>query len=221
MKRLKAFICALALLAAFAAGGCEPAKETTSRSAAEQAVADFLDALKNGDFDKADTLIASDGETVFFFGMDDRQFDLYRTVSLSTDSISLLFRYCASLIEYDFTFCEIKDHSAQVRCYVKLFDGEDFLPSVYSGLYQAFLAAGLNDTDYPDTKTYVDSRIVQEISQTPPDKREMIASFELTKTDGRWLIKSTSDVCTVMTAGLFDKPELIESALEKVGMGTD
>ncbi|MBQ9544320.1 MAG: hypothetical protein IJV00_04260 [Clostridia bacterium] len=218
MKSLKALLAALVIIAAFAAGGCKENKKTTPLSEPEETVAAFLDALKEGDFDKAEDYILIDENEVFFFGMDDRQFELYQTVGLSADSVSLLFRYSGSIMQYKLTFCEIASDTAQVRSYVRLLNGKDFLTSVYGGLYQAFVAAGLNGTEYPDTRAYVEDRIVQEIALDPPDTAEMIASFELKNVSGKWLIKPNADVCSVMTASLFDDPDSLESALKQVGM---
>lgn len=209
----KALAMLVALTAALSFFACQRQIPTKGYDAPTQTVSDFLEAVKAYDHDRAEEYLAS-SEEVFFMGLSDSQFEIYTILDNFTDGMTMWIQNASPKTVYSFTYSNSDADTAQVRAYVKQIDGTALLTSALNGYREACVAAGLKDGDYPDLAAYLDERIVRDMRNDPPKYREIIAVFDLKKTDGKWLILPGKGVTQTMTCGLFENEEAIIKALE-------
>ncbi len=218
MKRLIPVLLTLLLLFS-----CAPAPQSSlplPEDPAEQAAELFLRALEAFDTDGAESLLMleKDEAESFFLGLDDRAFSLYNEVSFDTDSLPLYLQYAAGKMTHRITSSQREGKTAAVKAYVKWVDGSALLSSAYGAFKDATLAAGLNETDYPQLAPFIDSFVVSAVHEDAPQMKESVISFSLEEQNGQWKIRFQSELSSLFCACLFDDPKGLEQAMEAVGV---
>ena len=102
----------------------------SQKSGPEQTVERFFDGVKQYDsnaFEK-ELYFADDIERdLYFWGLDDTQYELFEKLKSKTDKFSVFLSHSTSQLTYDITSIDSTDKKAEVKVSVTYVDGSDFV----------------------------------------------------------------------------------------------
>jgi len=188
--------------------------EYTAKNEIEQTVMDYFKEFNEYDFIECENYFLFDENEVFFLGLNDEQFEIYRNVTEYTSIFMSFFIKSASETEYKIISSSETQDGGTVTIEVSYPDGDGFITKVFTNFYHHVLASSLNGIELGDREEIIAS-IVSDIYKNDPLKTKTIEfDVTLTKTNDGLRILPCNELYMLYTFGAFNDLEAIDNSFD-------
>ncbi len=168
----------------------------------EDTVDAFFSAAKNYDHETVASLVKTEDDEVFFWGLNDAQFSTYTDSLAHSPSFRLFYRFCAKKLSYQIKESRVDGDTATLTVDCRYMDGQDAILSIYSETLNTMTLRQMDGTLDKDFD-YYDETIVNRIATN--NEKYLTATLTVSCVRGKdgWKIVCSEQVTEAITACLF------------------